>query len=94
MPTLIVHHQVADYQAWEPIFLDGEATRKQHGIQRHQIFRGLQDPNAVSLIFEIDDPSGMAALMADPEVQQAMAKSGVIGQPTVHVVKTVGEKVY
>jgi hypothetical protein len=55
-------------------------------IEDVEVFRGLQDPNDVHFVFEVNDLGKVQQLFGSPETLAVFEKAGVIGQPEMHVV--------
>jgi quinol monooxygenase YgiN len=80
---LIMQTRVRDYDAWKTVFDDGEPLRAKHGCTGHEIFRGVDDGNAVTLHLRFASREAGDALRTDPELAAAMKRAGVEGQPAV-----------
>ena len=91
---LVVHHRVADYDAWKQVFDEHETVRRSHGEIEHRVYRDIHDPNRV--IVHNDFPSEEAArsFMEDPSLKEAMARAGVEGEPGISFIEAVERKVY
>ena len=50
MVTLLVHHRVADYDAWRPVYDRVTSGPMGERVRSHQIWRGLDDPQLVVLV--------------------------------------------
>jgi hypothetical protein len=92
--TLVVHHRVADYDAWKPVFDEHESVRRGHCEIEHRVYRDVDDPNRV--IVHNDFPSMEAAhgFVEDPSLKEAMARAGVEGEPGISFVERAERKVY
>jgi len=83
MIYLFVHHEVADYPAWKSVFDSSLDWRARNGERSCRIFRGVQNPNELSLLFEWENFDKARAFMALDELKSRMAKAGVKGAPQV-----------
>jgi hypothetical protein len=92
--TLVVHHRVADYDAWKPVFDEHEPVRRGHGEIEHRIYRDIHDPNRV--VVHNDFPSADAArgFLEDPSLKDVMARAGVEGEPGMAFMEQAERKVY
>jgi heme-degrading monooxygenase HmoA len=92
--TLVVHHRVADYDAWKVVFDAHESVRRSHGETEHRVYRDIHDPNRV--IVHNDFPSEDAArgFTEDPSLHDAMARAGVQGEPGISFIEHTERKVY
>ena len=59
MTVLVVQHKVRDFDAWKPVFDEDESRRREHGAQRHWLYRTVEDPNDV--VVAVEFPSVDAA---------------------------------
>jgi hypothetical protein len=77
--------KVKDFDAWLKVF-DGEgaATRKKDGLIDIVLARGIEDPNWVYLVFQINSVAEANAALANPARQKLMEESGVEGKPAVY----------
>ena len=86
---LWIQHKVRDYDDWKPVFDAGEQLRTRHRCTGHEIYRG--DDNANDLTIMLDFPSREAgeAFLADPQLKQDMDAAGVTSEPrTMWVTQT------
>ena len=83
MIYLFVHHEVADYPAWKSVFDSSLDWRTRNGERNCRIFRGVQNPNELTLLFEWEDFDRARSFMASEELKSRMAKAGVKGAPQV-----------
>jgi quinol monooxygenase YgiN len=91
---LVVHHRVADFGAWKPVFDDHETVRRQHGETEHRLFQDPLEPNRI--VVHNDFPSRDAAqgFMADPSLPEAMERAGVVGEPGIGLARLGERKEY
>ena len=83
MITLLVHHEVADYPAWKSAFDSALEWRTGHGERSCRIFRGVQNPNDLTLMFEWESFEKAKAFLASDELKARMASAGVRSTPRV-----------
>ncbi|MGP4021676.1 hypothetical protein [Saccharopolyspora sp. 5N708] len=55
MPILHVQHVVPSFEVWKRLFDDDLIDRKQVGVRRYQIHRGVADPGMVMIDLEFDE---------------------------------------
>lgn len=78
-----VSHRVKDFDAWLKVYDDeGKETRASHGLMDRSLSRGIDDPNDVTIVFEITDMEKAKARMNDPALKALMMTAGVEGEPT------------
>ncbi len=84
MAHIFMQHQVADYDAWRPIF-DGDASnRAAAGVTDIAVLRDAADPNSIWTVYDAD-PAIVEPMLADPKRAEAMQAAGVISEPKVWV---------
>ena len=81
MAIIIANHPVADYAAWRPIYDADTERRDSNGIKSLAVGQKSDDPHMVYMIWEVDDPATIEAMMADPALQEKMKEAGVTGPP-------------
>ena len=85
MTTVIIHHEVRDYENWKSAF-DGVATlRREGGELDASLYRDAKNPSVVSGIFRWKDEPSARAFFTSDQLKVAMAEAGVVGTPTIHV---------
>lgn len=91
---LVVHHRVADFDAWKPVFDEHEAVRRSHGQVEHRVYQDPLEPNRV--VVHNDYPSEEAArgFAEDPSLPEAMERAGVVGEPGVGFATLAEQKSY
>jgi heme-degrading monooxygenase HmoA len=82
--VLVVQHKVRDFDSWKPVFDDDESRRREHGAQRHWVYRTVEDPNDVVVAVEFPSADAARSFVQDPGLRDAMERGGVQGEPHVH----------
>lgn len=73
----IVHHRVADFDAWKQAY-DGFAdAQREAGVRWQHVWRGREDPNMVVVIHVFDTLEAAQALFQSSELKGAMERAGV-----------------
>jgi heme-degrading monooxygenase HmoA len=80
---IIVQHKVRDYDAWKPVFDEHGDVRRRHGATGHELYRGLHDPNEVTVVNHFASREQAEAFAADPSLKAAMERGGVISEPRI-----------
>ena len=84
MIYLNVRHTAADYAKWRVGFDAHEPARRAAGATGiQQVYRDLENPNAVTIIMEWDSAEKARKFAQDPALREVMEKAGVIGAPEV-----------
>jgi hypothetical protein len=81
MTVLVVQHKVRDFDAWKPVFDEDESRRREHGAQRHWLYRTVEDPNDVVVAVEFPSVDAARSFTQDPGLREAMQRGGVEGEP-------------
>ncbi len=87
MATVILNHRVADYATWRPLFDSDSPRRSGAGLKEIAVGQKAGDPGNVFAIWEVADPSIIAGMMADPELQARMKEGGVISAPELIIIE-------
>lgn len=85
MPTLIIEHNVQDFNTWQAEFQGHEPTRRKYGIDTAHVYRSAADPNRVCVICTADSVEGIRDFMEKSDIEAVMEKAGVVGEPTTRV---------
>lgn len=92
--TLVVHHRVADYDAWKTVFDEHESVRRSHGELEHRVYRDIHDPQRVVVHNDFPSEQSARGFMEDPSLAEAMARAGVEGEPGISFMERAERKVY
>ncbi len=86
MVTVIGSHLVENVEKWKASF-EGDASRRDAvGMKTVGVYSSLEDPNEVTIVFQVQDAAIIEKMMQDPGLQDKMKEAGVI--------KTLGFKAY
>jgi heme-degrading monooxygenase HmoA len=80
---LIAQHKVRDYDTWKPVFDEHGDIRRRHGAIGHELYRGLDDPNEITVVNHFPSREQAEAFAADPSLKAAMERGGVISEPRI-----------
>ena len=81
MVRLFIHHHVSDYAAWREVYDSFGDAQREHGVRAEAVYRGIDDPNDVTVTHDFDDAEAAKAFFALQELKEAMQRSGVEGEP-------------
>ena len=73
----LVHHRVADFDAWKKMYDDFAPVQAEHGVRVQQVLRSIENPNDVIVTHTFDSPETARAFFAMPELKEAMREGGV-----------------
>lgn len=92
MVRSVVLHRVKDYGAWREVYDEAMAgPAKQGGVRAEEVLRSLEDENHVLVTHDFDDEATARAWFASPDLADAMARAGVVGQPELIWLGRLGE---
>ena len=86
MATLIIMHQVADYDAWRRVYDAESKLADAYGRESARVMRNTDDPNEVVVIETFPSADQIQELVQSEELATAMQGAGVTGKPTVYVI--------
>lgn len=81
-PEMIVLFTIKDYDAWRPVFDAAAPERAKAGISSAQIYRSVDTPNALLVVFDVTSEKSGRTWMSSSQVRAAWTKGGVIGTPS------------
>jgi len=81
--NMTVRFKVKDYNAWHTSYNGHEAERATAGITNGSVFRSADDPNDVLILQDVADVSKARTWLGSNEMKTVMAKSGVVGAPSI-----------
>jgi len=85
MIYLNVRHTVTDYAEWRVGFDAHEAARRAAGATGvQQVYRDMENPNAITIMMEWDSTEKARQFAQDPALKEVMKNAGVTGAPEVH----------
>ena len=73
----IVHHRVADYDAWKRVYDGVRDVQRAGGVRQHAVLRPADDPSLVVVVHTFDSSDAAKAFFDKPELKDAMAGAGV-----------------
>jgi hypothetical protein len=81
---VLVRARVRNFEAWKKAYDAHLPVRQEYGLGEEHVLRGAGDPNEVVLLFKASSLDRARAFMANPNVGEAIEKSGVLGKPDIH----------
>jgi quinol monooxygenase YgiN len=79
--NVIVQHRVRDFDAWLPLFKEHRAVREQYGCRSHRVYRGLEEPNEITIVLDFPTRERAEAFYQEPSLREAMERGGVVSEP-------------
>ena len=85
---MVIHHKVADYAKWRPLFDGDKANQEAAGLTNPHVFQDVGSPNTVTITFDMADAAKAKAFGGSKELKATMTKAGVKGKPEVFYLDT------
>jgi hypothetical protein len=89
LPGIIAMHAVEDYVTWRSVYDELDGFRDASGIVGDAVSRRLDDPNRVIVYHQAESVEELRVFAASPELEDAMMRGGVVGQPDVRFIRVV-----
>lgn len=84
MNHLFCRNKVADFDQWKRVFDSHAQAQREAGLQVKQVWRGIDDPSEVFMLFEVTDLAKARAFVTSPQVPDAKRQSGVLEPPVMY----------
>jgi hypothetical protein len=91
MALVIVRHKVKDFAAWKNAFDAHASARGTAGLSNTRLFRSVDDPSEVVILFDTDDIGKAKQFIESPELKSAMAAAGVVDNPDIFILNAASE---
>ncbi len=75
------NHPVQDFDTWKPVFDSDQPRAKAADIHLVKLFRSLENPNHVSMLFTVPSKEAFVAFINNPALPELMQKAGVLAPP-------------
>lgn len=87
---VVITHKVKDFDAWLKVF-DGEGTvaRAEQGLYDAVMAKSIDDPNMVTLVFDVKDVEKAKKSIMSEEKKKLMTNAGVEGEPKIEFYNSV-----
>jgi hypothetical protein len=89
MGMIVVHHKVHDFSAWKSGYDKHAAVRKAAGLTRDHVLQSVDDPTMVTVVLDFGDLAKAKAFAASADLKAAMKAAGVVGAPSIHILKKI-----
>ena len=84
MRYMLVGHKVTNFSKWERVFDSHAAVQRKSGLRTKKIFRNLDDPSEVILLFVVTDLKKARGFVSSPRLPGAKTQSGVVDEPDIY----------
>ena len=82
MTLAIIHHKVRDFAAWKQAFDDHASAQTAAGMTNGRVFQGVDDPNEVTILFDVADIARAKEFAGSADLKTAMEGAGVVTAPS------------
>ena len=79
--TLVIRHQIGDYDVWRSAFDRDASDRREHGCTQEAVFRAVDDPTTILVAMEYSSRDAALGFLENPVLKAAMQSAGVVGEP-------------
>jgi quinol monooxygenase YgiN len=83
MASILIQQKVKDFSTWKDIYESRSGFRASSGALSSQVYREVDDPNQVTLIFKWDSLANAQKFASSPQLKASMEEAGVLGAPSV-----------
>jgi hypothetical protein len=88
MPAFIVNHRVADFNTWLKAYEEHAAKRGEAGITSSVVCQSVDDPNDVTIYFEVTDLNRAREFATSEDLKQTMQAAGVVSPPSINFMQS------
>ncbi|OEU43323.1 hypothetical protein BGV40_04525 [Methanosarcina sp. Ant1] len=89
MVHVAIKHRVEDYSRWKPFFDEHGSTRDNAGCKGGQLFRSLDNPNEIFILFEWDTKDKASKFVESADLKKRMQEAGVSGKPEIQLFEKI-----
>lgn len=89
MPTVIARLTVAEFDRWHREYEQMHAHRRACGERGRQLFRDVDDPNTVVVVFQWDNLDNARAYFDSSKLRASVGRAGGRGAPQVSYLQVV-----
>ena len=83
MSHLFVRHTVENFDTWKSAYDEHGATRSSFGISDLALHRGADNPNDVTMVFDLESLARGREFVGSDDLKEAMMNAGVQGMPEI-----------
>ncbi len=87
--TVIVTHEVKDYDSWKKGFDGDEKPRQEAGLTLLNVYRSVDNANVITATFEATSAEAAKKFVANPALKENMKKAGVTSRPDIKFLNKV-----
>ena len=80
---MLIRHRVHDFDKWKVAYDSHRQARAAAGLKDLYLWRNVDDPREIFLLFEAADVAKAKAFAKSAELKERMTAAGVIGPPDI-----------
>ena len=69
--TLVIRHQIGDYDVWRSAFDRDASDRREHGCTQETVFRAVDDPTTILVAMEYSSRDAALGFLGNPVLKAA-----------------------
>jgi quinol monooxygenase YgiN len=92
--VVVIHHRVADADAWKAEFDGFAGELRARGVLEHRIYQDPLEPNRIVVHLDVPAREAGEAIRDDDGLRELLARAGAIGEPGIGVAYLGERKVY
>jgi len=87
--TMYMTFKTLSYKRWEKAFLDDYREDPNRDFEVVRVFRGVDEPNHVHMIFKVNDPEYIEKSEQNNAFKMKMLAAGVVSYPVTYKLRDV-----
>lgn len=92
MAHLLATSRVEDFDSWSTSFDQNDDFRTEHGQRGYQVYRSVDDPNEVTVLFDWDESEDPRTFFESEEMRERLADAGLQGKPDMSLLELVDRR--
>lgn len=89
MVTVLITHEVSDFNVWKMKFDQYEPIRTMAGFSLVNIYSDINDSNKLTIIFRAPSIEAVHAVFSDPKLREDMTNAGVVKKPEIQILHRI-----
>ena len=87
MVTVLMTHEVKDFETWKKGFEEGEGLRAGAGITTNAVYTSVDNENLVTVSVNFPGVEAVHGFVSSPQLAEAMEAAGVLGKPELTILQ-------
>jgi hypothetical protein len=90
---ILIRHKIRNFFEWKKAHDTFLMKRIEIGLIEKYLFRGVEDPNEVTILYQARDLNRARAFFESPQLWERMEKGGVVSKPEISYLSSYSEAV-